>query len=106
MILVERRRRFNINDRIKELGALLPKTNDPHYEIVRDIRPNKGTILKSSVDYIKCLKHEIFRLKQNETRQKQIEIQNRRLLNRIRVCLEIYKSLLCCILIISQFSAI
>ena len=24
-ILVERRRRFNINDRIKELGTLLPK---------------------------------------------------------------------------------
>lgn len=26
--LVERRRRFNINDRIKELGTLLPKQND------------------------------------------------------------------------------
>lgn len=26
---VERRRRFNINDRIKELGTLLPKNNDP-----------------------------------------------------------------------------
>ena len=25
IILVERRRRFNINDRIKELGTLLPK---------------------------------------------------------------------------------
>lgn len=28
-ILVERRRRFNINDRIKELGTLIPKSNDP-----------------------------------------------------------------------------
>lgn len=72
------------------MGALLPKTNDPHYEIVRDIRPNKGTILKSSVDYIKCLKHEISRLKQNEIRQKQIEIQNRRLINRIRVCINMH----------------
>lgn len=27
--LVERRRRFNINDRIKELGTLIPKSNDP-----------------------------------------------------------------------------
>ena len=27
-ILVERRRRYNINDRIKELGTLLPKEND------------------------------------------------------------------------------
>lgn len=26
---VERRRRFNINDRIKELGGLLPRTIDP-----------------------------------------------------------------------------
>ncbi|TMW51960.1 hypothetical protein DOY81_002950 [Sarcophaga bullata] len=82
--MIERRRRFNINDRIKELGTLLPKTNDPYYEVVRDIRPNKGTILKSSVDYIKCLKHEVARLKQNEQRQRQIEVQNRRLLNRIK----------------------
>jgi hypothetical protein len=27
-VLVERRRRFNINDRIKELGTLLPKGTD------------------------------------------------------------------------------
>lgn len=85
MCVVERRRRFNINDRIKELGTLLPKNNDPYYEVVRDVRPNKGTILKSSVDYIKCLKHEVTRLKQNEIRQKQIEHQNRRLLLRIQV---------------------
>lgn len=82
---VERRRRFNINDRIKELGTLLPKTNDPYYEVVRDIRPNKGTILKSSVEYIKCLKHEVTRLKQTESRQKQMEHQNRRLMQRVQV---------------------
>lgn len=87
IFIVERRRRFNINDRIKELGTLLPKNNDPYYEVVRDVRPNKGTILKSSVDYIKCLKHEVTRLKQNELRQKQIEHQNRRLLLRIQVIL-------------------
>ena len=28
LFLVERRRRFNINDRIKELGTLLPKQHD------------------------------------------------------------------------------
>uniref|UniRef100_H3AEP1 Transcription factor binding to IGHM enhancer 3b n=1 Tax=Latimeria chalumnae TaxID=7897 RepID=H3AEP1_LATCH len=28
-IIVERRRRFNINDRIKELGTLIPKSSDP-----------------------------------------------------------------------------
>jgi len=48
---IERRRRFNINDRIKELGTLLPK-QDP------EMRPNKGTILKSSVDYIQALQQE------------------------------------------------
>lgn len=82
--MIERRRRFNINDRIKELGTLLPKTNDPYYEVVKDVRPNKGTILKSSVDYIKCLKHEVTRLKQHEARQKQIELENRRLMLRIQ----------------------
>lgn len=70
---VERRRRFNINDRIKELGTLLPKSNESYYEIVRDIRPNKGTILKSSVDYIRCLKQEINRLQNVETKQREME---------------------------------
>ncbi|TDG39205.1 hypothetical protein AWZ03_014374 [Drosophila navojoa] len=82
--MIERRRRFNINDRIKELGTLLPKGSEAFYEVVRDIRPNKGTILKSSVDYIKCLKHEVSRLRQNETRQRQMELQNRKLISRIR----------------------
>ncbi|XP_076237755.1 transcription factor Mitf isoform X2 [Calliopsis andreniformis] len=82
--MIERRRRFNINDRIKELGTLLPKTNDPYYEIVRDVRPNKGTILKSSVEYIKLLKNELTRMKQHELRHKQLEHQNRRLLLRVQ----------------------
>lgn len=82
--MIERRRRFNINDRIKELGTLLPKNNESYYEIVRDVRPNKGTILKSSVEYIKCLKSEVHRLKQNELRQKQIENMNRKLQQRIQ----------------------
>ncbi|XP_022217429.1 microphthalmia-associated transcription factor isoform X3 [Drosophila obscura] len=82
--MIERRRRFNINDRIKELGTLLPKGSEAFYEVVRDIRPNKGTILKSSVDYIKCLKHEVTRLRQNECRQRQMEVQNRKLMSRVR----------------------
>lgn len=87
---VERRRRFNINDRIKELGTLLPKNNDPYYEIVRDVRPNKGTILKSSVEYIKCLKNEVIRLKQTEARQKQMENMNRRLQLRVQVSYNLF----------------
>lgn len=55
-----------------------------YYEIVRDVRPNKGTILKSSVEYIKLLKNELTRMKQNEHRHKQLEHQNRRLLLRVQ----------------------
>ncbi|CAB3377072.1 Hypothetical predicted protein [Cloeon dipterum] len=82
--MIERRRRFNINDRIKELGTLLPKNNDPYFEVIRDARPNKGTILKSSVDFIKCLKQENERLKQIEEFSKKTEQMNKRLLIRIR----------------------
>jgi hypothetical protein len=90
--MIERRRRFNINDRIKELGTLLPKSNESYYELVRDVRPNKGTILKSSVDYIKCLKHENNRLRKSEVRQKEIEVQNKKLIMRIQVKIRNSKS--------------
>lgn len=84
-ILVERRRRFNINDRIKELGTLLPKPTEFLYDVIQDLhirQPNKGTILKSSVDYIKCLKHEVTR---GEQKLKAMDKTNRRLITRIRV---------------------
>ncbi|XP_060691679.1 microphthalmia-associated transcription factor-like isoform X2 [Hemiscyllium ocellatum] len=76
--LIERRRRFNINDRIKELGTLIPKSNDP------DMRWNKGTILKASVDYIRRLQKEQHRAKDFETRQKKLEHANRHLILRIQ----------------------
>ncbi|XP_036386724.1 melanocyte inducing transcription factor a isoform X3 [Megalops cyprinoides] len=76
--LIERRRRFNINDRIKELGTLIPKSNDP------DMRWNKGTILKASVDYIRKLQREQQRAKELENRQKRLEHANRHLMLRIQ----------------------
>ncbi|XP_078088258.1 microphthalmia-associated transcription factor-like isoform X2 [Mustelus asterias] len=76
--LIERRRRFNINDRIKELGAMIPKSNDP------EARWNKGTILKASVDYIRKLQKESNRSKELEIRQKKLEHANRNLLLRIQ----------------------
>ncbi|KAF4112458.1 hypothetical protein G5714_007253 [Onychostoma macrolepis] len=76
--LIERRRRFNINDRIKELGTLIPKSNDP------DMRWNKGTILKASVDYIRKLQKEQLKAKELENRQKRLEHANRHLLLRIQ----------------------
>ncbi|XP_055077630.1 melanocyte inducing transcription factor a isoform X2 [Periophthalmus magnuspinnatus] len=76
--LIERRRRFNINDRIKELGTLIPKSNDP------DMRWNKGTILKASVDYIRKLQRDQQRAKELDCRQRKLEHTNRHLLLRIQ----------------------
>uniref|UniRef100_A0A8D2L9Z8 Transcription factor EC n=1 Tax=Varanus komodoensis TaxID=61221 RepID=A0A8D2L9Z8_VARKO len=78
IFIVERRRRYNINYRIKELGTLIPKSNDP------DMRWNKGTILKASVEYIKWLQKEQQRARELEHRQKKLEQANRRLLLRIQ----------------------
>ncbi|CAI2350868.1 unnamed protein product [Caenorhabditis sp. 36 PRJEB53466] len=50
--MIERRRRYNINDRIKELGQMLPKTTS------EDMKLNKGTILKASCDYIRVLQKD------------------------------------------------
>ncbi|XP_034019501.1 transcription factor EC isoform X2 [Thalassophryne amazonica] len=76
--LIERRRRYNINYRIKELGTLIPKSNDP------DMRWNKGTILKASVEYIRWLQKEQQHAREMESRQKKLEQANRRLLLRIQ----------------------
>ncbi|XP_077385202.1 transcription factor E3b [Festucalex cinctus] len=76
--LIERRRRFNINDRIKELGTLIPKSSDP------EMRWNKGTILKASVDYIRKLQKEQQRAKDVELRQKKLEQANHSLMLRIQ----------------------
>ncbi|KAM7411065.1 hypothetical protein PAMA_021175 [Pampus argenteus] len=76
--LIERRRRFNINDRIKELGALIPKATDP------ETRWNKGTILKASVDYIRKLQKEQQRSREMEEKQRRLENTNRTLLLKIQ----------------------
>ncbi|XP_069015442.1 transcription factor E3b isoform X1 [Embiotoca jacksoni] len=82
--LIERRRRFNINDRIKELGTLIPKSSDPHHTDDREMRWNKGTILKASVDYIRKLQKEQQRSKDIEMRQKKLEQANHGLMLRIQ----------------------
>lgn len=75
---IERRRRYNINDRIQELGTLLPR-GDPRYtHITRDMKYNKGTILRASVDYVKCLRDEVDRLR-SEKRYRELEEDNRRM---------------------------
>ncbi|ORX61998.1 hypothetical protein DM01DRAFT_1379865 [Hesseltinella vesiculosa] len=56
---VERRRRDNINERIQELGTLLPDALDDGVN-----RFNKGTILKKSVEQIKTLQQELAQYRQ------------------------------------------
>ncbi|XP_063811122.1 transcription factor EB isoform X1 [Pseudophryne corroboree] len=77
--MIERRRRFNINDRIKELGTLIPKTND-----LSDTRWNKGTILRASVEYIKHMQKEQQRSRELENHSKQLEQANKHLWLRIQ----------------------
>lgn len=59
-LLVERRRRDNINDRIQELGTLLPEA------AIDDgvTRMNKGTILRKSVEQIRKMQHDISQYQQ------------------------------------------
>ncbi|XP_020348066.1 transcription factor E3 [Oncorhynchus kisutch] len=76
--LIERKRRFNINDRITELGSIIPNSRDS------DMRWNKGTILKASVDYIRKLQKEQQRAKEVEMRQKKLEHANHCLMLRIQ----------------------
>nr|XP_042705006.1 transcription factor EB isoform X5 [Chrysemys picta bellii] len=76
--LIERRRRFNINDRIKELGMLIPKAND------LDVRWNKGTILKASVDYIRRMQKDLQRSRDLENHSRRLEMTNKQLLIRIQ----------------------
>merc|ERR1719219_1466491 len=82
--LIERRRRYNINDRIKELGTLLPRETEEYFELVRDVRQNKGSILKASVEYIKKLKIDMEKKKVLEQKSRKIEFQNKKLILKLR----------------------
>ncbi|XP_059185858.1 transcription factor EB isoform X2 [Centropristis striata] len=79
--LIERRRRFNINDRIKELGTMIPKTNDC---VDSDVRWNKGTILRASVEYIKRMQKDAHRSREVENNFKRMEMANKQLMLRIQ----------------------
>ncbi|ELK30066.1 Transcription factor EB [Myotis davidii] len=76
--LIERRRRFNINDRIKELGMLVPKASD------LDVRWNKGTILKASVDYIRRMQKDLQKSRELENHSRRLEMTNKQLWLRIQ----------------------
>lgn len=59
LLIVERRRRDNINDRIQELGTLLPDAVDDGVN-----RMNKGTILRKSVEQIRKLQNDVVQYQQ------------------------------------------
>lgn len=74
-------RKYKIKEPINEIFQ-----NDSRYfELVRDLRHNKGQILKASVDYIKRLKLDTEYNKEVELKRRALEQQNRQLLLRIQV---------------------
>ncbi|XP_062611649.1 uncharacterized protein LOC134273467 [Saccostrea cucullata] len=74
--IIERRRRYHINDRIKELASLLP-TSTP-----QSMKLHKGSILKASVEYLKDLKKDKEKLARCEARQKEMEAKYQKILIR------------------------
>ena len=67
------------------MGTLLPKNSEQYYEVVRDVRQNKGSILKASVDYIKILKKEKEKKILLEEKCRKLEQMNRKALLKIQV---------------------
>lgn len=51
----------------------------------RDVRWNKGTILRASVEYIKRMQKDVQRTREVETNYKRMEMANKQLLHRIQV---------------------
>ncbi|KAI6222415.1 Transcription factor E3 [Aphelenchoides fujianensis] len=76
--MIERRRRYNINDRIKELGLMLPKST------AEEMKLNKGTILKASCDYIRQLRRERDIMLQQAQQSQVLEDTSKHYRNRIR----------------------
>lgn len=61
-----------------------------YFELVRDLRHNKGQILKASVDYIRRLKLDADYNKEAEAKRRALEQQNRQLHLRIQVQYSLY----------------
>ncbi|CAJ0584347.1 unnamed protein product, partial [Mesorhabditis spiculigera] len=81
--MIERRRRYNINDRIKELGLMLPKGSS------EDMKLNKGTILKASCDYIRQLQRDRDVMMKQQQHQSKLEVTAKQYADRVRELEEI-----------------
>lgn len=76
---IERRRRYNINDRIQELATLLPK----HY--AQEGRSwNKGEILRCTVEYVRRLQSQQQSLFAMIERNRRLEQRNQQLRNEVK----------------------
>jgi len=63
---------------------LLPAQGEAHHDLVRDVRQNKGSILKASVEFIRRLKKETVGKKALEEKCRIQEFQNRKLLIKLQ----------------------
>uniref|UniRef100_A0A1B0CKS1 BHLH domain-containing protein n=1 Tax=Lutzomyia longipalpis TaxID=7200 RepID=A0A1B0CKS1_LUTLO len=82
--LIEKRRRIQINDRINELATLLPKVSEPFGEVIDMHCSDKSGILKSTVEYIKCLKSEVEKLRAEAKQFQDLQKNNNDFGNRIK----------------------
>ncbi|CAJ0925210.1 unnamed protein product, partial [Mesorhabditis belari] len=81
--MIERRRRYNINDRIKELGVMLPKGAS------EEMKLNQGTILKASCDYIRQLQKDRDSMIKQQQQQNKLENAAKQYADRVRELEEI-----------------
>lgn len=74
---VERRRRELIKAKIKELGTLVPPSLLHFDDYGKKVKPNKGTILKRTIEYMECLRQvlEIQDKKKEELKKKMSELE-------------------------------
>lgn len=70
---------------MKQQGSPPKITIGRFHEYVKDVRPNKGSILRATVEYVKMLKKEQARRKAVDEKCKVQEFQNRKLLLLLQV---------------------
>ncbi|XP_060576108.1 transcription factor E3-like [Ruditapes philippinarum] len=78
LIFKSEKRRGRLNEKIKELGELLPKSENAVY------RQDKAAVLKATIDYIKELRREHDRFGMIEERLRQTVMQYRMMLMRVQ----------------------
>jgi len=81
---IEKARRLFIDAKIRELGFLLPKLNEAYHELAKDIKYNKGGILKAAVSYLRILKSDQIKKQKFEDKCRVQELQKRKLIMKIQ----------------------